>query len=85
MKFNPGRGVIYAHIKMKTILWCGMNWGQNVGGFHPIDSSLTSREKTSFFTPFNGRFSCHLPMKFITFRGISIHENYTITILFYTV
>jgi hypothetical protein len=41
--------------------------------------------KTSFFTPFSGRFSYQFLIKFISFGGLSIHENYTINILFYTI
>jgi hypothetical protein len=41
-------------------------------------------EKTSFFTPLSGGFSCQLLMKLITFWGLSKHENYTIDILFST-
>ena len=42
------RCVVYAHIKMKTIPLCSMDCGQTSEGFHPIDSSLKSKEKPSF-------------------------------------
>jgi len=60
MKFNLGRGC-FANIKMKTIPWDGLVWYEmclNLGGIHPINSSLTSIKKPSFFTPFGGRFLC---------------------------
>ena len=51
MKFNLGSGVIFANIKMKTIPWDGLVGYEtclNVGGIHPINSSLTSIKKPSF-------------------------------------
>ena len=74
----------FAHIKMKTIPSCGMDWGQNMSGMHPTDSSLTSRKKLSLTLLLVVDF---MPTSDETYSvlGLSIHENYTVNISFYTI